>query len=63
MERETIKTFTGPNQCVKSSSNSIQNENVECSSTCGDIEKDTEDRVIVEEDGNEEVYNYFFMLS
>lgn len=63
MGRETIKTFAGPNQCVKSSSNSIPNENVESLSTYGDIEKDVEDRIVVEEDENEEVSNYFCMYS
>ncbi|WMV20262.1 hypothetical protein MTR67_013647 [Solanum verrucosum] len=32
----------------------IQNENVESSSTRGDLEKDNEERIVVEEDGKEE---------
>ncbi|KAH0754085.1 hypothetical protein KY290_024355 [Solanum tuberosum] len=32
----------------------IQNGNVESSSTRRDLEKDDEDRIVVEEDGNEE---------
>jgi len=41
----------------------IQNGNVESSSTRGDLEKDDEERIVVEEDGNEEVFNYFCMFS